>query len=225
MANQKVDSQHESTLERKEEFCSSPDDNKSLKYAYEMILNYGYQEHKAICIDRQKIQFDYIKLYATLSSIIIGAILSAASFFELKEKIILPKNIMQSCYLSVLLVSIGICLFVFIVAIGLLRGKAKTPFPFGGIGKTFDWVNGNYKLYTEKELFELELLKSFVSSVTQSFEDSLQDIERIGTWLNILSRLLRLGILFAFLGISFAYYDFVGITLEKLMDIFTFSSN
>ena len=140
MADEKIDSQHEAALEKNEK-NSGNSDSKSLKYAYEMILNYGYQEHKTICIDRQRIQFDYIKLYATLASIIIGAIISAASFFDLKEHIIQPKDIMQSLYFMVLIVSIGICLYVFLISISLLRGKSKTPFPFGGISKTYEWIH------------------------------------------------------------------------------------
>lgn len=221
MADEKIDSQHEAALEKNEK-KSGNSDSKSLKYAYEMILNYGYQEHKTICINRQRIQFDYIKLYATLASIIIGAIISAASFFDLKEHIIQPKDIMQSMYFMVLIVSIGICLYVFLISISLLRGKSKTPFPFGGISKTYEWIHDNYGYYSDKDLFEIDILKSFVVSVTQSLEESIIDIERIGKKLSMLSLLLRIGILLAFLGIAFAYYDFVGITFEKIKTIVTF---
>ena len=224
MADEKADSQKKAELEKSETICESPDDNRNLKYAYEMILNYGYQEHKTICIDRQKIQFDYIKLYATLSSIIIGAIFSAASFFELKNQIAHPKDLVQASYLSMLTFSIGICLYVFIVAVGLLRGNAKTLFPFGGVGKTFDWINDNYRCSPEKGSFEIEILKFFVGSVTQNLENSLSDIERIGKKLSILSQLLRVGIMLAFIGSSLAYFDFVGTTLEELRAMFTFSN-
>ena len=196
-------------LKKKEE--AKDKENKILKDTYETILDYGYQEYKVMCVDRRKIQFDYIKLYTTLSSIIIGAVLSAASFFDLKSQLALPQNLTQLICISSLVLSIFCCLYVFIIAVRLLHRKTITPFPFGGIGKTSDWVNRSYRDFTDKNSFEAEFLKNFIQSVTQCLDNSLSEVIKIEKKLNIIPRILILGIFLAVTGIYLAYFDFIGI--------------
>lgn len=161
--------------------------NESLK----ILLEYGYKEYNNLAIDRQNLQLAYLKTYISLSSVIIGAIVSTMIFFEiLPNKFVFQLN---RCELELgvffIILSFLLAVVIFISGVDLLRGRERRPIPLAGIKKTIIWMEKEELRLPSlsNDHLETELLKSLLKAVAESVEDLVQITERIGTRLRTMS--------------------------------------
>lgn len=163
------------------------------KEAMSIILKYAYEEYRHLAIDRQNIQISYIKIYLTLSSIIISALVSASIFLKVASSgntLPFPKNWTEVISLIFLFLSFILSLYVFMKGIDLLRGRIERRFPFAKIEDSFTWLEENRTSFNSEEKLEVELLKSLIKSTSSDLEELLKNVKFIGKNLRCMSRIL-----------------------------------
>ena len=177
------------------------------KGALSILLSNAYQEYRHLAIDRQNIQLTYIKTYITLTTIIIGAVLSAAIFLKITQNGILPLPETWAGVICIFFVGVSLftSLTVFICAVDILNGRTSRHVPFVKIGLSYEWVKSN-KNYTEEQL-ESELLESLIQSVIKGIKDSEDMVDRIGKKLRNMSRLLIISTISGLIGIAIRIFS------------------
>lgn len=95
-----------------------------------MLIKYAYDEYKNVTIDRQRIQFGYLRNYLWLATVLIGA--QGTLFFKYFES----NGATQPFWaFLVILISGTVAIFsslaAFILGVDTLRGRKNTILPFG----------------------------------------------------------------------------------------------
>lgn len=173
------------------------------KKTLEILLSYSYQEYKHLATDRQNIQLAYLKTYISLSSIIIGAIVSSIVFFNFisDSVLICPKSWPEFFSFIFISISFILAIVIFIAGVDLLRGRENRPIPFGNINSTLTWIKEQNTALISETALEIEFLETSLKIIAESLEKLIKITERIGIKLRIISLGLIGAMLFGLVGI------------------------
>ena len=188
---------------------SQKEDNNDLQLKIDMrktYLNYGYQDFKILQCDNQKIQFDYLKMYITLSTIVLSAISTSLIYFNIikqQSPILFPKCWSEFFIILFMSSSFFSSLCLFVKGVMLLRGKNSYNFPFSNLHPVIEWMKNEDKNRTDTEKKELELcqLEFMLSILAKSLDVIAKDAGDVGKILRTLNQLLIFSILTGIFGL------------------------
>ena len=169
-------------------------------------LEYSYQNYKILQCDNQKIQFDYLKLYITLSTIVMTAIATALIYFNIivsYKQIPFPRCWSDFFIILFMFLSFTTSLWLFIESVFQMKGKSPYSFPFSCLQLAIDWMQNEDKKRTdeEKEILEIDQLDGMLNELAKSLDVIVKDAEQVGKKLRKLNKLLVFSVFSGILGL------------------------
>lgn len=169
------------------------------KYAagLDLAIKYGYEEFKRVAVEFQKLQLEFLKNYMWSISILAAATFTLYADIKAHTGLVVssgdPGPFVHGCFLF----SLGLPCACFVVCVDALRGRSRSPLPFGDL---MDLATLAHEAAGDPNSTVVQT--SVIAALNQDVLSEARNRHRAGIKLRALSMALTASLLSAALGLA-----------------------